>query len=317
MLMLCPKCKEEIQEGVKFCSNCGSNLIWIGSDFNRDEDDFFDNQEEELIQSNAKDIKNKKNPKSIIMNNKAKHKIKYKIKIVNNKTKYKTKISELGKSIYELIKSIKIYELVKSKKIVISLVFILLIVGVSSIYFLFMKDSNSNLNSQQVSTNQTEEDLKNEQNNEEDNENSQEASEDSTKELTYETYTNDKYGFSIDHPTNFIADTPPTNGDGLLFKSTDGTVSINVSGINNVSNETSESLYKRELSKLRVKPDYNALFKKSYAISWDENGTTYYKYYVVRENNNSIQGFAIEYPTNQNDIYAPMIEKVYKSFKPN
>lgn len=282
--MLCPKCKEEIEEGVKFCSNCGSNLLWIGSDFNRDGNEFCGNQEEELIQSNTEDIKDKENQKSIMGNNETKHKIKN-------------------------------YELGKSKKIMVSLMFILLIVGIASIYFLIMKDNNSN--SQQVSTNQTEENLKNEQNSEGDNENSQETSANSIKELTYETYTNNKYGFSIDHPTNLIADALPINGDGLLFKSTDGTVSINVSGINNVSNETSKSLYNRDLSKLRVKPDYKVLFKKSYAISWDENGITYYKYYVVCENNGSIQGFAIEYPTNQNDIYAPMIEKVYKSFKTN
>lgn len=282
--MYCPKCKEEIQEGVKFCSNCESNLLWIGSDFNRDGDEFCGNQDEELIQSNTEDIKEEENQKSIMGNNETKHKIKN-------------------------------HELGKSKKIIVSLMFVLLIGGIPGIYFLFMKDSNSN--SQQVSTNQTGENLKNEQNSEVDNGNSQGTSANTIKELTYETYTNNKYGFSIDYPTNLIADTLPTNGDGLLFKSIDGTVSISVSGINNVSNETSESLYNRELSKLRVKPDYNALFKKSYAISWDENGTTYYKYYVVCENNSSIQGFAIEYPTNQNDTYAPMIEKVYKSFKPN
>ena len=55
--MFCPKCKEEIQEGVKFCSNCGSNLLWIGSDFNTDRNEFSGNQEEELIQSNTEDIK--------------------------------------------------------------------------------------------------------------------------------------------------------------------------------------------------------------------------------------------------------------------
>lgn len=32
--MLCAKCKKEIQEGVEFCGNCGSHLIWPKGDSN-------------------------------------------------------------------------------------------------------------------------------------------------------------------------------------------------------------------------------------------------------------------------------------------
>lgn len=134
-------------------------------------------------------------------------------------------------------------------------------------------------------------------------------------ELTYKTYTNAGYGFSIDYPTNLIKSTQITNGDGLLFENNDGTVSLSVSGKNNISNETAESLYNKDLSKLKVTPDYKSLVKNSYAISWKENGVAYYEYYTVGENNGSIQGFTIKYPVNQKDTYAPMVTRVYKSFK--
>lgn len=138
-----------------------------------------------------------------------------------------------------------------------------------------------------------------------------------SNDLTYSTYTNTKYGFSIDYPTNLITSTPTTNGDGLLFRNNDGTVSIIAIGRNNVLNETAESLYNNDLSKLKVTPVYKSLVENSYAISWKENGLAYYEYYTVGGNNGSIQGFIIKYPVNENDTYAPMVSRVYKSFKAN
>lgn len=136
-------------------------------------------------------------------------------------------------------------------------------------------------------------------------------------EFTYETYVNGRYGFSIDHPIDLIANSVLENRDGLLFKNNDGTVSLSVSGANNVSNETAESLYNKDLSKLKVEPVYKSIVENSYAISWKENGVAYYEYYTVGGNNGSIQGFTIKYPDNQNDIYASMVTRIYKSFKPN
>lgn len=135
------------------------------------------------------------------------------------------------------------------------------------------------------------------------------------KELKYETYTNSRYGFSIDCPTNLTAIVQTTNEDGLTIKNNDGTVSIIASGRNNELNETAESLYNKDLSKLKVTPVYKSLANNSYAISWKENGISYYEYYKVGENNGSIQGFTIKYPVNQKDTYAPMVTRVYNSFK--
>lgn len=113
-----------------------------------------------------------------------------------------------------------------------------------------------------------------------------------------------------------IEDTPPQNGAGLSFRNVDSSVVISASGSNNVLNETAESLYNRDLNGLRVKPGYNTLQKNSYVISWEKDGSIYYEYYSVGGNNGSIQGFQIKYPANQKDIYSPMVDKVYKSFKP-
>ena len=148
------------------------------------------------------------------------------------------------------------------------------------------------------------------------NSSAQSKSANSAGDITYTTYTNKRYGLSIDHPTNLIAGTPPTNGDGLEFKSDDGTVSITASGINNTLNETAENLYNKKLSELKAKPGYTNLQKNSYVISWEENGVVYYEYRAVGGNNGSIQGFIIKYPKSQEGTYSPLVERIYKSFKP-
>lgn len=43
--MLCLKCKKEIQEGVEFCGNCGSHLIWTNGDSNGEGDKVSGNQD--------------------------------------------------------------------------------------------------------------------------------------------------------------------------------------------------------------------------------------------------------------------------------
>ena len=138
----------------------------------------------------------------------------------------------------------------------------------------------------------------------------------SSKGLEYKTYTNNRYGFSIDYPNNLTQDSPPQNGAGQSFKNADNSVVVSVSGSNNVFNETAKSLYDKQLSNLKVKPDYNVVKENYYVISWEQDGSVYYEYYSVGGNNGSIQGFEIKYPSNQKKNYEPMVDKIYKSFKP-
>ena len=132
-------------------------------------------------------------------------------------------------------------------------------------------------------------------------------------DIKYNTYTNQRYGFTINYPENLIPGTPPTNGDGLVFKSVDDTVSLTASGSNNALFKTTEESYNDALSNLNVVPSYKNLLDNSYAISWKENGIIYYKYTVVGEG--SINSFIIHYPSNQQSIYGQVVDEVYNSFK--
>lgn len=130
--------------------------------------------------------------------------------------------------------------------------------------------------------------------------------------IEYNSYTNSRYGFSIDYPADLIADHPPTNGDGLKFMSADGTVSLTASGINNVLSETCDSLYNKDLENLSVTPSYKSKSDNSFTISWEENGLIYYSHTVVGEC--SINNFIIHYPVSEQSKYGQVVDRAYNSF---
>jgi len=46
----------------------------------------------------------------------------------------------------------------------------------------------------------------------------------------WKSFSNDRYGFSVDVPASFKASAPPDNNDGLTFNSPDGRVEIRAYG---------------------------------------------------------------------------------------
>lgn len=129
----------------------------------------------------------------------------------------------------------------------------------------------------------------------------------------YLSYTNSRYGYSIQYPGNMTVISESDNGDGAVFESADGTASLVVSGLNNVNDETPESVYNKELSYFSKEPEYKQLMKDSFVISWVENGNIIYKCCVV--GNGSMNTFILKYPADQKAEYERVTEKVYSSFK--
>lgn len=61
--------------------------------------------------------------------------------------------------------------------------------------------------------------------------------------VTYKTYTNERFLYSIDYPSNLIQGSGGTNGGGLEFKNSDGSVSLGAVGMNNATFQTAEYYY--------------------------------------------------------------------------
>jgi hypothetical protein len=132
------------------------------------------------------------------------------------------------------------------------------------------------------------------------------------QEVSYKKYSNSRFGFSIDNPDTFITKVVPDNNDGIILASPEGDTELTVSGINNVLNETAQSLY----SKL-LKEHSNAAYKKQednwLIVSWTEGDKIYYQKSIVGAG--SIDTFLIKYPIKLKDAYDSIVTHLNLSFK--
>jgi hypothetical protein len=128
----------------------------------------------------------------------------------------------------------------------------------------------------------------------------------------YNTYTNGRYGFTIDYPNQFDIGMPPANGDGLHFTSKDGKAELVAYGSNNVMDETAKSLYEAELADIK-NVSYKFFKDNWFVLSWIENGTVYYERTIVGAG--SMNSFIFSCPEEQLDQYYDVIEHISKSFK--
>lgn len=130
--------------------------------------------------------------------------------------------------------------------------------------------------------------------------------------IKYKTYKNERFGFSINYPDFLVEDIPPTNDDGLLFKSIDGTEELVVFGYNNIENKGLKETYDEEIILINdIK--YKSIGDNWYVISWEEDGSIYYKKVVVGEKSTNV--FSYKYPSNKKNFFDEIIKEGIRSFK--
>lgn len=130
-------------------------------------------------------------------------------------------------------------------------------------------------------------------------------------ETAYKLYKNGRYQFSIEYPENFTVKMLPENYDGIILASPDGSAELTVSGINNVLGDTAASAYNKTVK------EYNPSYKKQqdsyYVVSWTEGDRIVYEKCVV--GSGSENTFVIKYPSSQKEIYSPLVDHLYSTFK--
>lgn len=136
---------------------------------------------------------------------------------------------------------------------------------------------------------------------------------DENNNITYKTYTNKRFLYSIDYPSKLMRGNGGEDGSGMEFKNDDVMVTLGVSGINNATFETAEQNYNEMLNHLKVQPSYKHLESNSYTLSWDENGMISYRYFVDGNiHNGSFNDFTFKYPAK---YYDQVVVKIRNSFK--
>ncbi|MGL5647086.1 MAG: hypothetical protein ACRDDY_04490 [Clostridium sp.] len=129
--------------------------------------------------------------------------------------------------------------------------------------------------------------------------------------MVYEKYTNGRFGFLGIYPKFLTEKFESENGDGIILKDKDQKVTLIMSGINNVLDQTVESLLNEQ------KEDKNIIYEEKgkdfYVFSWSEDDKIKYDYRKV--GTGSIQGFLIEYPKDREVEFKEIIKGIKENFK--
>ncbi|WP_459482603.1 hypothetical protein [Clostridium saccharoperbutylacetonicum] len=131
--------------------------------------------------------------------------------------------------------------------------------------------------------------------------------------VTYKTYTNKRFLFSFDYPSNLQFMGRGANGGGADFKSADGRLELGASGMNNAIFQTVEYYYNQSLEYEKVTPSYSHLGKNYYTLSWEKDGKITYEYFILGKK--SFNRFGFTYPASEKDYFKPVVERIYSSFK--
>ncbi|MGL5414797.1 MAG: hypothetical protein ACRDAU_03950 [Clostridium sp.] len=132
------------------------------------------------------------------------------------------------------------------------------------------------------------------------------------KEINYKKYNNERFGFSIEYPDYLKLMVDPDNGDGIQVGNEE--LKLTVSGGYNVLNETPDSM-ERELVNGKDNISYKEKGEDFFVASWAEGDMVIYQYKKIGKN--MIQGFVIEYHKDKIKEFDPIVNRIYKSFKPS
>ena len=137
-------------------------------------------------------------------------------------------------------------------------------------------------------------------------------------------YVNDRFGFSVEYPNNFIVDTIPENSDGITIH--DDNATIIVSGTYGWSStnddyvtisevDSIEAIYEQEIADLEgtgLEVGYKSMKENSYVISYTNELHIVYQKSIIASD--FLATLMIEYPESVQEKYAPIVEQQLKLF---
>ena len=129
------------------------------------------------------------------------------------------------------------------------------------------------------------------------------------------TYRNPRFGFHLPVPPGLGSNTPPTNGDGQSFTSTDGLITLTGSGWRNEDGYRLEESWMRETGVAGRTITYQRKEKDWYVISGvDSKGIAFYSRFVADER--YVAEWEITYPISQEKMVIPWIERISRDYDP-
>ena len=131
------------------------------------------------------------------------------------------------------------------------------------------------------------------------------------------TYSNDRFGTTIDYPSRFRPGRPPDNNDGLSFTAADG-ATLSVWGSLNVMEHDVAGLetFLRESADRGTQFTYRAAGKNWLVLSGTRDDRVFYKRYAFSHRNEIVNAFEISYPATLAAAYDPIVARLSKSLRP-
>jgi hypothetical protein len=133
----------------------------------------------------------------------------------------------------------------------------------------------------------------------------------------WKTYKNERFGTTIEYPSDkFIPQPPPENGDGLRFITTDG-AEFTISAINNVLDQNLAAI---EASALKDRPLDEKITYRDRGPNWivlsgTKADVIFYERRLLSHRGRIINDFEIIYPARLKSIYDPTVTRMSKSFR--
>jgi len=132
------------------------------------------------------------------------------------------------------------------------------------------------------------------------------------QQIVYSKYTNDKFGFSIDYPSDLLTKVMPLSQNGSIFSSKDDSVKLTVSGKNNVSNQNVKSVY-NDVIKEHSDAPYKTQQNNWFVVSWIDGDKIYYEWCTVGRG--SINTYIAIFPESQKKYFELVLNHLNSSFK--
>jgi hypothetical protein len=132
----------------------------------------------------------------------------------------------------------------------------------------------------------------------------------------WRTYTNDRYGTTIDYPDSFQPQPPPDDDDGRAFKSSDGasfSVSASYGGIDSNLAAYRDFILDNEPKTATV--SYQAQGKDWFVVSGTNGRDIFYERHLLSHDGEMTEAFVISYPAALKQAYDPIVARMAKSFR--
>lgn len=128
--------------------------------------------------------------------------------------------------------------------------------------------------------------------------------------VTYRTYTNARYGFSIAYPFGILVPQgEPDNGDGQKFVSRDGSATLLAFGSHRLDRSLQDEFQTAQENRAVT---YKVLKRDMFVVSGTENGKIFYQKTLLR--GDVFKTFIIEYDEYERNTFDAITTRIARSF---